>query len=36
MPIFWNVIFLTLNIPNAVYIGRDGYKWSRLVTTAET
>jgi hypothetical protein len=29
MPIFWNVIILTLNIVNAIYVGSDGYKRSR-------
>jgi hypothetical protein len=29
MPIFWNVIILKLNITNAIYVGNDGFKWSR-------
>lgn len=27
--IFWNVIIITLNITNTVYVGSDGYKRSR-------
>jgi len=29
MPIFWNVIIITLNITNTIYVGSDVYKWSK-------